>query len=266
MGKRSAKKTKQAPPLSADRVRAGWQGPAGTRIRLAQGQDLDAADALMATTGDGVRILPVLRAAIEDGSAASAMLAGLAGPKAYHDAAAHAFTSRPMNEAMTTVCLTLVAADEQDRTVGVLSATAPGTVIDMAMNNGYTAEKALALSLFIAKIHGLAVAENARGQGIAGALLKRAWQVHQQLGYFLLYGSYEAHRDLGAFYIRCGYTVHAPGEMFPLDRVALPFRLGAGADQCMFTRWRPRHWGRPAPPEHFGALTTRAGQGISPQR
>ncbi|MFJ4329070.1 hypothetical protein ACIP3A_39000 [Streptomyces tricolor] len=71
----------------------------------------------MATTGD----------AIEDGSAASAMLAGLgaAGTNAYHDAAVHTFTDRPMNEAMTTVSLTLVATDETDRTIGVLSATAP---------------------------------------------------------------------------------------------------------------------------------------------
>ncbi|MGW0844251.1 GNAT family N-acetyltransferase [Streptomyces sp. NPDC002787] len=240
MGK-TTKKARQAPPLSADRVRAGWQGPAGTRIGLARGQDVEAANALMATTGDGVRIIPILRAAIEDGSASSAMLAGLGGGmKAYHDAAAHTFTDRPMNEALTTVSLTLVATDETDRTVGVLSATAPGTLIDMAMNNGYTAEKAMALSMFVAKIHGLAVAEDARGQGIAAALLKRTWQVHQQLGYFLLYGSYEADRDLAAFYTRLGYTVHAPGETFPLDRIALPFRLGAGDDQCMFTRWRPR--------------------------
>ncbi|MFJ5975185.1 GNAT family N-acetyltransferase [Streptomyces sp. NPDC093060] len=146
-----------------------------------------------------------------------------------------------MNEVLTTVSLTLVVADEQDRTVGVLSATAPGALIDMAMNNGYTAEQAMALSLFVAKIHGPAVAEHARGQGIAATLLKGPGRVHQQLGYFLLYGSCEADRDLAAFYTRCGYTVHAPGETFPLDRIALPFRLGAGDDQCVFTRWCPRH-------------------------
>ncbi|MFF0516806.1 GNAT family N-acetyltransferase [Streptomyces sp. NPDC004250] len=196
----------------------------------------------MATTGDGVRIIPVLAAAIEDGSASCAVLGGLgaAGTNAYHDAAAHTFTDRPMNEALTTVSLTLVAADETDRTVGVLSATAPGTLIDMAMDNGFTADKAMAMSLFVAKVHGVAVAEHARGQGIAAALLKWTWQVHQQLGYMLLYGSYEADRDLAAFYTRCGYTAHGPGETFPLDRIALPFRLGAGNDQCVFTRWRPR--------------------------
>ncbi|MFI6408529.1 IS630 family transposase [Streptomyces sp. NPDC050548] len=196
MGKRPAEKAKQTPPLSDDRIRAGWQGPAGTRIHLARPQDVEAADALMATTGDGVRIIPVLRAAIEDGTAASTMLAGLGGTDAFHEAASLAFTSRPMHESLTTVSLTLVATDQQDRAVGVLSATAPGTLIETALKSGYGSEKAMALSLFVAKVHGLAVAGPARGQGIAPALLKRTWQVHQQLGYFLLYGSYWSTRTL----------------------------------------------------------------------
>lgn len=115
MSKRPARKAKQTPPLSADRVRAGWQDPAGTRIHLARPQDVEAADALMATTGDGVRIIPVLRAAIEDGTAASTMLTGLGGTDAFHEAASLAFTSRPMHESLTTVSLTLVATEEQDR-------------------------------------------------------------------------------------------------------------------------------------------------------
>ncbi|MEV5238527.1 hypothetical protein AB0K89_05360 [Streptomyces cinnamoneus] len=89
MGK-TTKKARQTPPLSADRVRTGWQGPAGTRIRLARGQDVEAANALIATTGDGARIILVLAAAIEDGSASSAMVDGLSGgEKAYHVAASH---------------------------------------------------------------------------------------------------------------------------------------------------------------------------------
>ncbi|WP_461070704.1 hypothetical protein [Streptomyces pseudoechinosporeus] len=48
-----------------------------------------------------------------------------------------------------------------------------------------------------------------------------------------------ARRDLAAFYIRCGYTTHAPGETVSLNRIGLPFSLGAGDDQCIFTRWRP---------------------------
>ncbi|MBT2430006.1 hypothetical protein J7F02_31500 [Streptomyces sp. ISL-112] len=105
MGKQTTKKARQAPPLSADRLRAGWPGSAGTRIHLARPEDAEAADALMATTGDQARIVPVPRSAIEDGTAAPTMLAGLgaSNTKAYYDAAAVAFTDRPMNEALTTV-------------------------------------------------------------------------------------------------------------------------------------------------------------------
>jgi hypothetical protein len=49
-----------------------WKTPA-TRIRLARRQDVEAAYALMATAGRGVRIISVLATAIEDGSASSAM-------------------------------------------------------------------------------------------------------------------------------------------------------------------------------------------------
>ncbi|MFI9781856.1 hypothetical protein ACIHCV_46105 [Streptomyces sp. NPDC051956] len=42
------------------------------------------------------------------------------------------------------------------------------------------------------------------------ARLKRAWQVHNQPDYFLLYGSFETDQDPGAFYQGCGYT--DPGD------------------------------------------------------
>ncbi|WP_260868110.1 GNAT family N-acetyltransferase [Streptomyces sp. SAJ15] len=199
------------------------------------------AAALLETAGDGVGFMPVLSAAIEEGWAGSAMLAGLGGAEAFQVAVARAFTSHPMDEAFTSICLTLVAVDEEDRAVGVLSATAPGTIIETAMAHGFPDEAATVLGMLVAKVHGLAVAEHARGQGIASVLLKRAWQVYHQLRYRLLYGSFEAERDLSAFYSRCGYTVLAPGEGFVLDRLSLPFGISAGADQCMFTRWRLGH-------------------------
>ncbi|WP_432182292.1 hypothetical protein [Streptomyces sp. NBC_00063] len=59
-----------------------------------------------------------------------------------------------------------------------------------------------------------------------------------QLDHFLLYGSFETDRDLGAFSKSCGYTVHAPGEGFLLERIDLPFGTPAGTDPCGFTRWR----------------------------
>ncbi|MCF2528913.1 GNAT family N-acetyltransferase [Yinghuangia soli] len=240
MGKRVTRKVQVSAPLTAERLRAGWQGPAGTRLLLARPQDAGAADALMGTAGDQVAFDPSLRTAIEDGSAASSMLAGLASEAAYREAAARSFTSLPTDEALASVCLTLVATDARDQVVGVLSGTAPGTVMAMAARHGHNPQRCLALSLFIAKVHGLAVAEHARGQGIASALLERAGQVYEQLGYRLLYGAYEADRDLGAFYARSGYTTLVPGAGFSLGRLGLPFMLRAGADECVFLRWRPR--------------------------
>ncbi|MFJ2377800.1 GNAT family N-acetyltransferase [Streptomyces sp. NPDC087769] len=63
----------------------------------------------------------------------------------------------------------------QDRPIGALSVTAPGTVTEQALDHGYSEVRALPLSVAIGKVHGLAVAEEARGRGIASFLLKRAW-------------------------------------------------------------------------------------------
>ncbi|WP_411119892.1 GNAT family N-acetyltransferase [Streptomyces sp. 058-1L] len=239
MGKNASKKAKQAPPLSADRLRDGWPGPAGTRIRRARAKDTEVANTLLEAAG--VRLIPALRSAIEDGTEGAALLDGLGGTrKTLQQSFAHKTAGHTSGESMSSTSLTLVAADDQDRPVGVLSVTAPATVIGKAMDAGYPGDRALALSLLIAKVHGLAVAEQARGQGIASVLMKRAWQVYHQLDYFLLYGSYETHRDLGAFYTRCGYTVHASGEAVSLDRIALPFSVGVDSSECIFTRWRPR--------------------------
>ncbi|MFF1691314.1 MULTISPECIES: hypothetical protein [unclassified Streptomyces] len=68
---------------------------------------------------------------------------------------------------------------------------------------------------------------------------ERAWQVYDELDYFLLYGSFETDRNLGAFYKGCGYTVRGPGEGFLLERFELPFGIHAGPAPCVFTRWRP---------------------------
>ncbi|MET8518024.1 hypothetical protein ABZV45_42810, partial [Streptomyces sp. NPDC005077] len=62
-----------------------------TRIRLARAQDTAVANALLGTAG--VQIIRALRSAIEDGTAGSALLAGLGGTtKIFYTAAA---TDRP---------------------------------------------------------------------------------------------------------------------------------------------------------------------------
>ncbi|MFE6104984.1 hypothetical protein ACFVQ4_34270 [Streptomyces laurentii] len=52
MAKQTTKKTRPATPVTADRLRSAWHGPADTRLHLARPQDTAAADALMATTGE----------------------------------------------------------------------------------------------------------------------------------------------------------------------------------------------------------------------
>ncbi|MET8168827.1 GNAT family N-acetyltransferase [Streptomyces sp. NPDC005329] len=239
MAKRTARKGGSRPVrLSADRLRKGWPGPASTRVRLATAADTDTVDALLDTAG--ARLIPTLRSSIEQGTAGAALLDGLSGTtKTFFEDFARRTVGHTMAGPMASVSLTLVAADGEDRPVGALSVTAPGTIIERALEHGYSNVQALTLSVAIGKVHGLAVAEEARGQGLASFLLKRAWQVYEQLDYFLLYGSFETERDLGAFYKGCGYTVHAPGEGFLLERIGLPFGIHAGPDQCVFTRWRP---------------------------
>jgi hypothetical protein len=95
MAKNQAKK---ALPLSAARLRSGWQGPVGTRIQLAPPAGRRGGQHADGHRRDGVRIIPVLRSAIEDGTATSTMLAGLSSTKNYHDDASAAFTSRPVTK------------------------------------------------------------------------------------------------------------------------------------------------------------------------
>ncbi|GAA1889512.1 GNAT family N-acetyltransferase [Streptantibioticus ferralitis] len=84
------------------------------------------------------------------------------------------------------------------------------------------------------------MAEQARGQGLAGALLKRAWQIYQQLGFFLAYGQFDVGSGLEAFYGSHGFAVHTPGERLSLERINLPMAINAGPGEQLFSRWRPR--------------------------
>lgn len=226
-------------PLTAARVRQGMEVPAGGRIRLIRPGEAEAADTLLRTAG--VELDSYLRHSLDEGSLASALMTGLDGSRdAFYTAAITACAKPQLVEGLPSLSLLLVAEDSAGEVVGILAGMPPATVLKMALDYGYTTEQSVALSLFIAKIQGLAVAEHARGQGLAAALLKRAWQVYQQLGFMLAYSSFDTSRDLSAFYARQGYTVHAPGERMSLERINLPFRLHSGDNEQMIARWRPR--------------------------
>ncbi|MGW3571654.1 hypothetical protein ACWDSL_48610 [Streptomyces sp. NPDC000941] len=62
-----------------------------------------------------------------------------------------------------------------------------------------------------------------------------------RVDYFLLCGSYETDRELGRPLHPVRLHRPCPGEGFSLDRIALPFPIGAEDSECIFTRRRPRH-------------------------
>lgn len=240
-----SKRTKKAggragrwlPPLTAARVRQGWETPGGGRIRPIRPGEEDTADTLLHTAD--VELDPHLRRSITDGTLSCVLLNGLgASREAYYTAALTACAKPKLAEGLPALSLVLAAENSSGEVVGVVAGMPPVTVVKTALDHGYTREQSIAMSLAIAKIQGLAVAEHARGQGLATALLKRAWQTYHQLGFLLAYSSFETSRDLAGFYTRQGYTVHAPGERLSLERLTIPFTLHAEDDEQMFSRWR----------------------------
>ncbi|MGW7314693.1 GNAT family N-acetyltransferase [Streptomyces sp. NPDC054865] len=190
----------------------------------------------------GVELDPFLRRAITDASLSSALLSGLdASREAYYAAALTACAKPTLAEGLPALSLVLAAENDRGEVVGVVAGMPSVAVVKTALDHGYTREQSIAMSLAIAKIQGLAVAEHARGQGLAGALLKRAWQTYHQLGFLLAYSSFETSRGLAGFYTRQGYTVHAPGERLSLERLTIPFTLHAEDNEQLFSRWRSRN-------------------------
>ncbi|WP_326770788.1 hypothetical protein OG978_44680 (plasmid) [Streptomyces sp. NBC_01591] len=73
--------------------------------------------------------MPVLRPAIEDGTAAGTLLDGLDGTKeTLLRGFAQRSAGRLVGESMAGISLALVAADGLDRLAGALSVTAPATI------------------------------------------------------------------------------------------------------------------------------------------
>ncbi|MDJ0346701.1 GNAT family N-acetyltransferase [Streptomyces sp. H10-C2] len=226
------------PPLAvnAARLREGWPAPAGGRIRLIRPGEAAAADALLNLAG--VKLDPYVRKSLDAGSLAAALMTGLDDSRpAFYTATMRGCATPRLVDGLPCLALLLVAVDASGEVVGVLSGMPSLAVVKMALGCGFTTEQALAMSLAIAKVQGLAIAEHARGQGLAAELLERAWQVYRQLGYAVLYGSFEVGRDLERFYAQQGFTVLGLGGRLSLQPLNLPFLLHAGNTERMFSRW-----------------------------
>lgn len=190
----------------------------------------------------GVELDPHLAQAIRDGSSAEALLVGLdRSQAAYRRAALIACARENLAEGLPSMSLVLVATTPAGDVVGVLAGMpSTATLQTAAAEFGLTPVQLVALSLTIAKIQAVAVAEYARHQGLAGALLKRAWQIYSQLEFALAYGQFDVGSGLEALYATHGFTIHAPGERLSLERINLPMAINADAGEQLFSRWRPR--------------------------
>ena len=177
--------------------------------------------------------------AIEDGTASAALLRALGtGPDALLDAIVRTATSGHA-AAMTEISLVLVA-ELDGAVVGSLHALPPGAVIAQLAAQGVDVLEALTAASAIGKVKSLAVAPQARGRGIATALLSGCVRIYDQLDFVLLYGSFAVGSGLGDFYRARGFEIVAPGHGIPLQSVlGLPAALGSEEGEQLFVRWRP---------------------------
>lgn len=231
------KKTARRAPMPAARLSTGWVGPNKTRIRIARTEETAAVNALMERAG--VRLIPAVRTAIEDGTAATGIRSALerASERAWRESAAHAFTTNP--SALSSLSLPLAAIDDREQVIGAALVTPPVSLmerlVDIRSTQGLA--HAVLLAATVAKIHGLAVTNSAEGRGIGTSLLSSVRKVYKALGIKILYGAFEVDRDLGAFYAKCGYTVHPKGEGVSLGPI-FPARVNISPlnNEVLFSR------------------------------
>ena len=92
----------------------------------------------------------------------------------------------------------------------------------------------------IAKIRAVAVAENARGNGLGETLIKRTVRTYRHLGFRLIYGQFSIGSGLETYYARQGFTVLDEGQGIDLRRMNLPIIIHTDPSdpERLFTRWQ----------------------------
>lgn len=233
------------PTITPSLLTKGWSAPAGGRVRLATPDDAEDVRRLqLLVDGDvqedksfadlladdklGVFLEPSLTAR---GEPAQKVL--------LRQVAEHADAGR-WTELGLGVSFVLVACDRQGDVVGALVATAAKSLLEGALLQGIDPRMAIMVPVAVLKLRVLAVQEQARGLGLGAALLKRAGQLTDTLGFFLFYGQVDASDEgLARFYSRCGWQVHAPGESVSLsDRLRLPLGVTPQDGELLISRWR----------------------------
>jgi GNAT superfamily N-acetyltransferase len=233
------KKPAHVPPVTADRLVSGWAGPGGTHIRLARPRDIEQITGLLALAG--IRLDPVVRAVIEAGTVASTLLLGLDhGPEGMLGPLAEAVAADRPYEGMPGLVFVLVAEDRDGSMCGVLQAVPPDNVLADGIKAGVPVLNAVVGASKVAKIRAVAVAEDARGNGIGETLIRRTVRTYLQLGFLLIYGQFPVGSGLEEYYARQGFTVLDEGQDIDLRRINLPIliRTDPSDPERLFVRWR----------------------------
>jgi GNAT superfamily N-acetyltransferase len=137
------------------------------------------------------------------------------------------------------VSMLLAAADERDTVLGVLMALPPVRILGQFMQAGYPRRMVTGAAHTVAKLKGVAVAEDAQGRGIGTALIDVCTQIYTELGWGALYGQFDKKRPhLVDYYTRRGFTILGPREGIEFSHlVGFPLSARPLGGERMFVRW-----------------------------
>src|SRR6266568_9314758 len=96
----------------------------------------------------------------------------------------------PPTDLTSGLVLVLVAEDRDGFRARVLQAVPPDNLLADGIKVGVPVLNAVVGATKVAKIRAVAVAEDARGNGIGQTLIRRAVRTYLQLGFLLIYGQF----------------------------------------------------------------------------
>jgi GNAT superfamily N-acetyltransferase len=225
--------------MTADCLLGGSSGPGGTRIRLARPGDAGQVSRLLELVD--LRLDPAVGTVIEAGTVASTLLMGLDhGADAMLRPLGGAVAAGRPEDAMPGLIWVLVAEGRDGSLHGMLLAVPPTNVLLDGVQGGVPVSAVVAGAAKIAKLRAVAVAGDARGQGLGETLIKRTVRAYRQLGFRLIYGQFSIGSGLEAYYARQGFTVLDEGQAIDLRRMNLNIiiRSDPSDPERLFVRWQ----------------------------
>jgi GNAT superfamily N-acetyltransferase len=187
--------------MTADCLLKGSSGPGGTRIRLARPGDTGQVSQLLELVD--LPLDPAVGTVIEAGSVASTLLLGLDhGTDAMLRPLEEAVAAGRPEDAMPGLIWVLVAEGRDGLLHGMLLAVPPTNVLADGIQAGLPVPVVVAGAARVAKLRAVAVAGDARGQGLGETLIKRTVRTYRHLGFQLIYGQFAIGSGLETYYTR----------------------------------------------------------------